>query len=380
MFKTNSKKLGAILTKPLIEYETVQYWLEGLDEKTRKNYLGDLPKFLLEVGKEPDTIIHERKQDLESEDRKTRKRYEHIVKAWYQREYERVEKEGGSTHTPATWLKVVRSFFARNDYPLKFRRKELKLAYSPNRKVEIANEDLRAIWEFTEAHRDRALLLTLAQSGLSEIDVCGLDAKNFPIEELEKGLFYFEGYREKTKNFYQSCLGEDACIEIVRMLKARGNPNSGPLFVSVHGKALTPRVMRETLGPIAQLAEIKDFQVKLLRDFYHDALARAEITQRVIDRMMGHGLGGARGAYTISKHTIIKAYRKAWKYLTINSHERGDRDQNEAVVAMFDVITRLTKIMTSSLPKEEAKLYKDELEQIAVSMEFIEDKLPRKNA
>lgn len=376
MAKTNSEKLGAILSKSLEDYETVKYCLEGLDEDTKRGYLVALPRFILEIGKDPDTIIEERRKDLESDDRKIRGRWEQIVKAWYDREYKQAEEEGRSTHTPYTYFQRIQGFFDRNRYSLKFKKKEIKRPYSINRKIEITKEDVRAIWSFTETHRDKALLLTLAQSGISEIDACKLDAKDFPIEELEKPPFYFEGHRGKTKILFQTCLGEDACEEIVRMLKARGNPKEGPLFVSVHGKRLTPRVIRETLGPIGKLAEVQGFQVKLLRDFFHDALARAELTQRVIDRMFGHELGGARGAYTISRHTIVNAYKKAWKYLTINSEVRGARAQEERMVNIEKMVIGLTRIIASRFPREEAKTLRDELEKIGVSEDFLDKALP----
>jgi len=327
----------------LLESKSVQYWLEGLDQRTKKNYLESLPKFISYIKMNPDDMIAQRKEDLKSEDKNTQRKWEHTVKTWYREQYDVAIQEGKSTWTPFSHLRTVLSFFSRNDMPLKFKRKDLPYPTKKAKRTGLRIEDIKTLYENVESLRDKALLLTLLQSGLSEIDLCKLNISDVPMEKLKEGLVYLEGYREKTKEPYQTCIGSDACICIERMLKAKVNfePNE-PLFLSVHGERMQPRFINESLQPIAQRIGLKEFKVKALRDLFHDALLRSRLSADVKDRMMGHMVSGARKHYEISPTTIIESYQTAYQYLTINhtTHQREFNWQkiNELRVEDFRII------------------------------------------
>lgn len=54
----------------------------------------------------PDKLIAMRMQDLKSDDRRQRKRFEHVAKVWYHEIYDRFEKEGKSTGHAINHLKT----------------------------------------------------------------------------------------------------------------------------------------------------------------------------------------------------------------------------------------------------------------------------------
>ena len=317
--------------KELLQYESVQYWLEGLSETTKEKCLTQFPIFLEYLEAEglttnPDEILKQRVQDLKSEDRKTRRRWEHIVKTWYVKLYHEAEEAGKSTLTPVTYLNRVQSFFSRNEVPLRFKKKELPKPTKKIKMLPFTIEDMKIMYEQCESLRNKALLLTSMQTGLSEIDVCSLNIEDVPgfYKKLKEPPVYIQGYRHKTKVPYQTCIGEDACLCIERMLRARENPEKGPLFLSHKGERLTTRFMHEALNTEAKklmragYKQFKDFETRHLRDLFNDAVARAKLSQKVEDRLLGHKLPGARGDYMLSPSTITEGYLTAYAYLTIN--------------------------------------------------------------
>ena len=191
----------------------------------------------------------------------------------------------------------------------------------------LAREDIKALYAHGNL-RDRALLLVLAQSGFSEVDV-----SNIKIEEL-KGLsdqpetehYFIEKPREKTNETQATCLSYEAVHDIKAMLQERDNPQSGFLFVSQtkgKGTQLEVRSINEAMKALAEKTfgkeKAKDFKTKALRSFYNSALLRATVApQELKDLMFGHGRKGARGHYDYDETTITEAYQRAFEHLSIN--------------------------------------------------------------
>jgi len=191
----------------------------------------------------------------------------------------------------------------------------------------LTKDDIKAMYSHGNL-RDRALLLVLAQSGFSEVDV-----SCFRIEEL-KGLYdnaetehyFIEKPREKTNEIQATCLSYEAVHDILAMLQERGNPESGFLFVSQtkgKGEQLEVRSISEAIKALAKKSldksKVKEFKTKTLRSFYNSALLHAGVSpQEVKDLMMGHGRKGARGHYDYDDVTIKEAYGRVFEHLSIN--------------------------------------------------------------
>jgi hypothetical protein len=78
------------------------------------------------------------------------------------------------------------------------------------------------------------LLLVLAQSGFSEVDVSNLKIENLKgiYEQPETEHYFLEKPREKTGEIQATCLSYEAVHDIQAMLQERENPEEGYLFVS----------------------------------------------------------------------------------------------------------------------------------------------------
>lgn len=374
MSNNNDEKLG-FLEKPWREYESVEYWFKTLrTQATKDKSKAWFPHFLKHVQLSPDEIIAQRREDLKSDDAKTRARWEDEVKAWYHDEYERYEKEGKSSYTPFTVLTVVRSFFAHNRYPLLYSKGEIRAPKGKTKDYIPTNEDIRAMNNLSERWKDKSLLLALVQSGLSESDVVAINIEDFNGKWKEPWIYY-EGHREKTEVVFQTCFGEDWINASEKMLALRGYPHEGPLYVQETGpeagKRMKVKGVRKVIKKLFENAEIETgnekFYVKNLRDVFSDALDRAEIKEKVATRMMGWKLGGAKSHYKISRFTIVEAYKKAWKYLTINAFQISPKRDVE-VAKFFAKILQLNAIEDPIERQRETLNFIDEVK--SVSMDF----------
>jgi len=100
-------------------------------------------------------------------------------------------------------------------------------------RLKITRDDVKAMYSHASL-RDRALLLVLAQSGFSEVDVSFFRVEEFKglYDNPETEHYFIEKPREKTNKVQAICFSCEAVHDLKAMLQERGNPQSGFLFVS----------------------------------------------------------------------------------------------------------------------------------------------------
>lgn len=181
--------------------------------------------------KTPTQIIESRIQHLTSSDLSKRRYWEmQLVK--YKNYLETKNMRMATVHSQ---LRTVMSFFAKNGVKLLFSRGELKTNPSEKDKVDtewIPSNEVRLLYRLCDSARDRAVLLTLYQSGFSEVDVASMKIEIFPFYDAKGNWaipttedLYRKQRREKTNQWQQTCISREALEEIRIMLQQRGFPN-----------------------------------------------------------------------------------------------------------------------------------------------------------
>jgi integrase len=282
----------------------IKRMLTGLSARTKENYLRRLPLWFAFTKMTPTQQIEKRLQDLTSQDLTERTFFENKF-----REYkEFLETRYDKPQTVTTMLTAVASFFGRNDLNLNLKRGDWKTTLETEviRKFKLTVEDVKALYAHANL-RDRALLLVLAQSGFSSIDVSALKIEDVKgIYEMPQTEHYFiEKPREKTNIVQATCLSYEALHDIRAMLNERNNPTEGYIFTSqtkdTKGKPIETRRINEAMKTLAEKTFTKEkaeqFKTKALRSFYNSALLRSGIKGEIKDVMMGHKRLGARKSY-----------------------------------------------------------------------------------
>lgn len=300
-------------------------WLNQLTKANKRNTVEPFEAWLNFIKMTPTEQINKRMEDLQSRNPQVRGFFEDKLIEFMHL----LETQNIKSTTIHRKLSAIRSFFTHNRLQLKFSRGELKPRVNESEMITqdwiLANEEIRALYSVASV-RNRALLLCLYQSGFSPIDVSKLNIEHLKdgtktIYETEDHL-YIDKLREKTSIHQKTCISSECVFDIQNMLKERGNPKSGALFVSEKGMRLSTRFINDAMKSLCEKAHgkqlCKEFKTKNLRDSYNDALLRSEVKQEVKDLMFGHKRLGARGHYHCSPTTIKEAYSKAFKYLSIN--------------------------------------------------------------
>jgi integrase len=314
-----------ILDKPYEKDEYFKKWLVGLSPRTKKNYSNEFHEWYAFIDMTPTEQIKKRMQDLTTQDIAQRLFFENKWRAF--KEY--LERKGDLKHASVrTRLRTVASFFSRNGLPLNLKRGDWESTQEQPvvQRWKITKEEVKAMYSHGNL-RDRALLLVLAQSGFSEVDVSQMKIEDLKgiYEQPETEHYFLEKPREKTGEIQATCLSYEAVHDIQAMLQERDNPEEGYLFVSTtkgKGSKLEVRTIHTAMKGLAEKAfgaeKTKEFKTKALRSFYNSALLRADIKSEVKDLMMGHSRQSARKHYDYDDVTIREAYQRAFEHLSIN--------------------------------------------------------------
>ena len=321
----------------------IKRWLTGLAKKTKHGYPSLFQDWLTFIGLSPTEQINKRMHDYTSQDITERCFFEDKWKAY--KEY----MESTGTHKDK-WihdrLKVVSSFFNRNNLPLALEHGAWKSTQKQEvieKKEKLNLDDIKRMYGHANL-RDKCILLILAQSGFSEIDISELKIENIKgLYEMAVNEHYvIEKPRDKTNHVQATCLSYEFLHDLRELLAERGTPKEGYIFTSrTKGKDVANIDVRRINDAMKNLAEdtfgkdsdkTKQFETRMLRSFYNSALLRAKIQpQEIKDLMMGHEREGARANYSYDDETIREAYTSAFEFLSINGlQSREDLKQQKA--------------------------------------------------
>ena len=320
------------IERPYEKDDFFRKWIVGLSPRTKKNYRNRFQPWFDFIGMTPTEQIEKRLKDTASRNMNERNFFENKFRAYKEYLEKREDLTPSGVHTLLT---PVASFFSRNGVPLNLKKGDWASTQTQKvvHRMKLTKEDVKSMYSHGSL-RDRALLLVLAQSGFSEVDVSVLRIEQLKgLYELPETEHYFiEKPREKTGEMQATCFSYEAMHDIRAMLQERGNSTEGYLFVPTTYVAkdkreneaqLETRSINKAMKNLAEKAfspeKAKAFKTKMLRSFYNSALLRANVQpQEVKDLMFGHGRKGARGHYDYDEYTIREAYKNAFEYLSIN--------------------------------------------------------------
>jgi integrase len=330
-----------------LEDSAVKKWFQLIATKqTVTNYTREFPKFLEFVKantpyKTPSEIIALRLEQKRSTDQNQVRYWEDIGKRFAHD----LNKTSYAYNTKKSFLRTMLSFFSIHHGAFEYSRGELFdiLEHTEKDKVQKwipSNEEIRVLYRMAHNSRDRAILLTLYQSGLSEIDVVSMKIEQFhfydqtgkwqiPISED----YYLSWFREKSDTPVQTCISRETLEEIRIMLQQRAFPQEGSLFVSLkQQKPLDTRELHDIFKSLVEHAfngKVKLWKTKNLRDAFMNALEKAKVPTEIKDVFVGHTRQGAKKSYAVAEDTIKTLYSDAFAHLTINGFGSTQRTVEE---------------------------------------------------
>ena len=348
----NELKMRAGLTKHGSEirdwvenHEEVRDWLRDIKggeahESTKKMFAGSLKKYCEYRGLTPGEILTEGEEDLKLP-REHKQVKKHLL------DFRDYLKEGGrGKSSVAHYISAINSFFASH---------EVLLSKLSNGSIEVEWEkkdfDRARVKELVNVcpPRERALFLTMFQSGLAANEVSNLRIND--LSEVRDGLTVLRLKREKNNYRFITFLGRDARGAIDNYLKIRNEGNlitSRPriskeakvktendfLFITrdSHSKTWnkidTDHVSKYMMQMCKKLGwyhgeKRNPYRPHALRASFATLLLNNAVPKNAIDFMLGHRQTATDGAYfKTHTETLIKHYKASEHLLSISEIDK----------------------------------------------------------
>ncbi|RLI76231.1 integrase [Archaeoglobales archaeon] len=380
-------------------------------EKTITNYLSCMRAFMEFTQMTPQEMIEEAKIARSKDDYIERTIPESRVAEfhrWLLTEYEQKArgrhgrrrgkgKKGVSETLAHSIAAAIRSFYKANGYPLNLQipspaPKEINFA------LEIRAEHVRRMCQHARSIRDRAIILTLFQSGLDIQTLCRLNYGHIA-EDLEAGRIpiMLTLIREKAKIKFRTFLGRDAVEAIKEYLQERKHNGEvityeSPLFLQEGKnkrklKRITPRnvddIFRDLVIRAGIISEEKLKQCDInparpyaLRAAFSSIMRYYGVDKDTIDYFMGHRMPYNSAYHRMTREELEELYKKGEKGLSISGSVSMTEIEEELIRVKNDLEKAQKTIVALSNENVKLKMTMDEvlksLDEIGKKIEMLE--------
>jgi integrase len=315
-----------VLKKPIEQYESVRDVLSGLKESTKRSYRTKLGRFFEWIGKDPDAVLEERRNNIENKDIKIKRIYEREVVRYHEFLLKKTDLRESSARME---IGAVQAFFSRNYADLIFRKGDIPKPRMEERYVVPTLPEIKEMVESTFSPRDKAVIILAVQTGLAPIDLIGLKRAPFEraIQKEEYPVFVGKIPRHKTAGTAYVFLMRDSAEALKRYLRNRKD-GSDLLFVERAARPMQVNSVNKIVKKAAERAKLyqdKDQLIKgyVLRKVFETQCQKSGMPQPWIDLCIGHEVKGSRGAYTRPSETeLLEKVKAAESFLSI-THVRN---------------------------------------------------------
>ncbi|MBS7615011.1 tyrosine-type recombinase/integrase [Candidatus Bathyarchaeota archaeon] len=296
--------------------------------------------------------------------------------------------KGISSKMAHCYVGAVRSFYGTFDVYVKLRgRSALPKPRVVNRRMILSNVDVKRLVDHCRSIRDRAVILTMFQSGMDVSTLCSLK-----VGDVAEGLarndhpLKLDLYRPKTGTEYYTFLGRDACEGLkayLNDLKAKGishEPND-PLFLKESMKALSREGITENLvqnmlrevaiksGFVDENLNGRDFNPlspHALRESFGSIMTNKGVPDTIVDFWLGHEIGEMAEAYKRGKIEDLKRlYLEREQFISITQLSANMKEVKDRLGELELENVRLrkeTEIVKTENLELKARLSRVELE------------------
>ena len=234
--------------------EFLDYLHRAKSKNTYREYRYGLKKFSEWYGKGLDTILEERKHDLESDDPVRRRRFEHKLEEFHRSLMER----GYAVNSCRTLTLGLIQLFNYFDVDMKMRviSSEAKKTVETDRSYPLTIEDVRAMYSAADSLRDKILLLMGKDMGLRLADVLSIKKDEIPDLDQEASI-PFQRMTGKEKVLARGFLSEESANLLKAYLPTLRSKLNPYLFPSNGKGPISDDTVTNILRSLAESAKLK---------------------------------------------------------------------------------------------------------------------------
>jgi integrase len=310
-------------------YASVKRWLSKLEARsdslsTKKSGLLWLREFCNFAKTNPDSLIRDRTDNLESKEQGIRRKHEELLEAFIIQ----MKNDGYAPNSVSTASGMIRSFFKSNYVTLQEVRSPRPYNIKPYKVPTI--KDIKKMCEHADLST-RTWMVCAKDSGLGNADLLPLTLSNLSSEygtigmQLRKGIVpvHIELRRHKTKEVIHSFFGPNA----IEALKEYVNINARGRIFRMSARSLQQKIKALSIQTKVATKEVP-VRPYSYRKVFNTYMKLAGVNEAIVEVMMGHSIGRVRGAYLqtgsgssgigipISK--LVEAYMQAYPTIDIN--------------------------------------------------------------
>jgi integrase len=310
-------------------YASVKRWLTKLEARsggvsTKRSGLLWLREFCHFAESNPDSLIRDRTENLESKVQDIRRKHEELLEAFIIQ----MKRDDYAPNSISTASGMIRSFYKSNYVALQ----EIKSSRPYNvRPYKIPTiKDIKKMCEHADLST-RTWILCAKDSGLGNADLLPLSLANLSSEygtigmQLRKGTvpIHIELRRQKTKEVIHSFFGPNAIEALKQYININGR---GRMFT------MSARSLQQKVKALSIRSHVATDAVPVrpysFRKVFNTYMKLAGVNEAIVEVMMGHSIGRVRGTYLqtgsgssgigipISK--LVEAYMQAYPTIDIN--------------------------------------------------------------
>lgn len=269
-------------------------WMTSLrgSESTAKTYKLFLERYLKFTRSKPDELIADRAKTLKSEDMFVKRKHEEML----DRFFKQMEKDKYSRNTCVLAFATVRSFYKANYVKLEVVSPETWVTKSYRA---IRKKDLKAMVEAAD-FTGQSYILCQASSGISIEDLLAvtLDTESEVYgtikQQLREGIrpvnIHLRREKSKQLGYFDTFISTEAADVLDEYI---GKRSKGGLW------GYSKRHIQRIVTNVADAAGLKGVSTHSLRKFFTTQMKLADVNESIVEHMVGHTLGGSKGAYFI---------------------------------------------------------------------------------
>jgi integrase len=365
----------------LVEYESVQNWLDslnqsaltrgkaGLTKNAKYVRLGVFLKYASFTKMNPDQLLEEAKSDVDKAG--------HRVNDFFSFRAKEV-----SWNTAVTNIGFVRGFYTHNNivFPKKYGVPKRKVSKVEKSDAKMAIYDYDEENEKTVFHngtlqhfiqnlsfRDQTIALCLLSTGADATDLLKLNiefVKDGKGKISGKKRFFLHSNREKTGTPFKVYFSEEATEFLKRYVEQERADASDdePLFVTedvglhtknnskesermdAHLLSISFRNAAKKMGYAKKKGKFSPFRPKRFRHLFRTACGNAGIDNGYIEAFMGHSTSISAGYLEKGNGTFLQEYVKVEPYLTVFGVSKNQvTEMSEAMAELKSEVKVLTK-------------------------------------
>lgn len=301
--------------------------------------------------------------------------------------------KGKSDKVAHTYVGAVRSFYSTYDITVRLKgRYKLPRPRVRNKRMIVANDQVATLLKHARYLRDRAIILTLYQSGMDVSTLCSLTFGDVA-DKLDEHPLKLELFRQKSSTEYYSFLGRDAVDAIkvyLNMVAERGVPLSRDtsLFLKLSRKAMTcegitPNLVQNMMKQVAMRSGLVDKTMNgkainplsphALRESFGSIMINAGVPDTIVDFWLGHRIGDMDKAYKGVQYDSLKAmYLQREKLLSVTKKSMDIEAIKHDVRQEIETQSQQLQTLVNGLSSENSRLQRE--------LHGFEEKLAKLNA